>query len=296
MTLSTLIMFLCGIIVEIMLLWERTRPQADDPGSGWLVIARLSRFQLWIGSLCLAALALAGACELIGVGAILVSLDDGWVGAIFVTLGVFIFFLGVWGNLLPKVNETSILSVQALVLVGLMTRPEVNFLGLGLWLAGLPALVVILLVGRKTALNPGLKAMVYLWYLVSLLILSFENGSFDTFNQAELNFLEGFAAGSVFIFLILHSLFSMRFFLIASSLILPRNRPYIQAIMPHLFGDEQIAPRQFIGLLAVVLAVVLLNRAAGLVSQTVLVNLSVLVCVQYLFRSERSGNPAHRAG
>jgi hypothetical protein len=319
MKLSAFVAMVLGMVVEILLLVEQSLPpekQATWQGfralslverrtpfavetsvlSEKLAIWRglcapgLSPFQAANTLLAAVTIVIIALLELLGWGGQEVSMSDGWVGMIFVAYGVFIFFAGIMGNILPRVNETSILSVQILVTLGLWANATALNPWLVILLVVLPALVMAFLVMKRTALNHIAKALVYFWYLLCLIVLIYENGSLDYFSKPDLTILEGFTYGTVFTFLILHALFSIRFFLITSSLIVPRNRPYVNYLMPHLFSDEQIAPHSFLLLFGIVLLVLLLNTWLQLVSQTMLLNVSVVVCVQFLFQSQKRSN------
>jgi hypothetical protein len=225
--------------------------------------------------------------RLSGLAAVEVSLDDGWVGAIFVVLGVFLLGAGVIGDgLLPRVNERSILTGQVLVLLLALFEPQQSdWLLLG-GLVGLPLLLSLGLLVSRRAVSTVLKACAYLGYLFALLYLAYQTADLGLFGAARISSVEGFAFGSLFVFLLLHCLFALRFFLIVSSLILPRNRPAIGAMMRRLFSDEQAAPGRFVLFAVAAAGLVLANAFWHFVSSAVIVSLAVLLSAQVDVNSE----------
>lgn len=78
----------------------------------------------------------------------------------------------------------------------------------------------------------------------------------------------------------------MRFFLMVSSLILPRNRVLIPPVMERLFSDEQVALRPFLLFTALMTGLVLANGWLRWVPADTLASVLVVISVQWLFRSE----------
>ena len=281
LTLEALIYFLLGALVETFLLWGRARR------AGFSRLARRFLAPQFLALPVVAGLALLGVVALIvllrlsGLASLMVSLDDGWVGGIFVVLCLFLLGAGVLADgLLPRVNERSVLTAQVLVLLlALFNREQTDWVILGL-AVGIPTALSIGLLLSRRALSAPLKACAYLGYLFALLHLAYQTANLGLFSASEISGFAGFAFGSLFVFLMLHSLFAVRFFLIVSSLILPRNRPPIAVLMPRLFSDEQAPPQRF-GLFALAAALlVLVNSWLQVVSNEILVGLVVLLSAQ----------------
>jgi hypothetical protein len=250
----------------------------------------------WIQALLVAAAALLlGILSLAGVAGVMVSLSDAPIGWIFVVLGVFVLGFGVVADgLLPRVSEKSILVTQLLVifneLLAIRSGDSVTLFPLVWFLVlGLPAGVMLYLAFNPRPVAPLLKTLLYLWYLASLLVLSFQNGAAAFFESSILYPQTAFAFGATFIFLLLHGLFAIRFFLIASSTLLPRNRPPVRRVMQRLFADDQISPRRFTLFALGIAAVLALNAWLLLFPRAVLLNLVVIASVQLFFNPRRAG-------
>jgi hypothetical protein len=278
MSIEALIFFWVGALLETGLLWS----QAKRGGFSRLVAQFVTpKFSVYAALVLVIGMLGYLAARLSGVLALKVSLDDGWVMGMFVILALFLLAAGVIGDgLLPRVNERSILTVQVLVLLlALMEFRQTDWLWLGL-LVGIPLAGSLVLLFTRQSLGAPLKACVYLGYLFALLYLSYQTASWAVFSAAELSGVAGLAFGSLCVFLGLHSLFALRFFLIVSSLILPRNRPAIGPMMRRLFSDEQVPPWRF-GLFALAAAALLAaNAFARVLSTPVLISLLVLLSSQ----------------
>ncbi len=249
MTFSMLVALLAGILVEILLLWEKsTHDQAG--GQAGIVPRRSSPIQLWIGLVTLVAFLLVAVSE-----ALALQLPAVWLGAISDAILFLSFsFLFVYGlvipRLMPRVNEQAILAVNLITLLNLLTVPDLH----PIILAGfaIPGLVLLFLGFTRHNLPPLLKSLVYFWYLLCLLALTLQN-NFSVFLANDLQPANPFQyaiAGAAGIFLLLHALFLARFFLMLSALILPCNRHYIYQVMPRLFSDEQMPLGKFLLVLA----------------------------------------------
>lgn len=287
MTLSGFVLFMLGLLAELVLLFEGSSPglAAADRGARSLIDRTLGPSRQVIAILAVIAGLLIGLFELLRVGGVLVYIDSPVVGFIFVVLGVAVFFAAMMADLfLPVVNEQSILIVQALVLVSaLWGGGRLDWLPLAI-LAGIPALVSLGLVLWRWSFPPWAKALLYLWYLLSLMIPPFQSGQAGFFRAARLTWSESLSFGMLFIFLIIHGLFAARFFLMVSSLLYPRNYKWIRQIMPRLFSDEQVSMPRF-GLAALLVAgLLLLNQWLGLLERSTAVSLAMLLAVQVLSR------------
>jgi len=276
MTLSAFVAFCLGMCAEVIWLWEGAHPAMTAQQR------RFSPSRWLLGPLTVLAALLIALFEVLGVGGTDTSMSNSWVGFIFVGVGLFVLLSGVVGNnLLPRVNEASILVTLTLVMMGI---DEQNW-----WLAAAvlaPSLLVVVYLFVRSTPPPALiKAFIYFWYLLALIVLSFENGTATYFSARGLSIPEAAMFGSVFIFLLLHGLFSVRFFLIVSSLILPRNRRWVGVLMPKLFDDGQAPRLRFVLLFAAVLAVVLLNDWLDLAPRSLVIGAAVLASTQVLFRT-----------
>jgi hypothetical protein len=254
MTLPAFIFFMTGLIMEALWLLANAGGRSE---SDWVrKTLGLEAAVLVVGAL------LAGLVALFGGAQVTVSLDDAWVGWIFVILGLFLLAAGILApTLLPRVSEQSILIVQFIILVNLF-QPGVVIPIFGMLIFSiLPILLILWLVLRKTSPSPILKLFIYFWYLIILVAQTFLSGQMALFNQPALNLFEGFTFGAVFFFIILHGLFLVRFFLIITSLILPRNRKNaIDAIRTIFFDDQISIPSFLLFMLATAAITVLLNR------------------------------------
>lgn len=297
MTLSLYVVFMLGLVVEVLVLWNRAHQPQDGaqlwrlpfttyPQGGWL---GLKQFVI-PGLFALAALLIA-IFELTGVGAQPASMGNFLIGLLFALTLLFVLVFGVASDhLLPCVNEKSILVVEVL----LITNALVNLLNgsqsLLSWITGLTlfvplALALILALSRR-GFSPISKAMVYWAYLFSLLSLTLNPENIALLKGQVRDFPDAFTAGSFIIFFYLHCLFLVRFTLIVSSLILPQNRPYIALMMPRLMGSEQIKPLHFFLFFAGMIAAAALNLWTGVFSMQALINLGILLGVA-LFSSSK---------
>ncbi len=288
MSLPTCFLFLAGMALEVLWLWHPAHAGPFLTKRFTLAGFNLQRSHWLMLGLPLLALFLAGLAYLLGLGDLYISLDNYFVGLFFVCFGLYILTAGVVSNhLLPRVNEKTVLGVQIIIAVSLLVTPASYNPWALFFLLELPMLVTAYLVARQTPLGTITKAVIYCWYLFSLVLLAYQNGSVLVLEKSHPNLLEGFLTGVMLVFLLLHMLFSIRFFLVASSLIIPANRPLVGRLMPHLFSDEQVSPRRFILLLAVILAIIGLNAWLKILPMLWLVNLAVILSTQLLFRPEK---------
>jgi hypothetical protein len=206
---------------------------------------------------------------------------------------MFVLVAGVIADgLLPRVNEAAILAVVSLTALGTMAGlAEGGLEANGFTLAtGLlvPIIVALVLAFHRRAFSPVAKAVIYLCYLFALLYSVYLGGADKLLNGNDLRLTEGLVFGGVSIFVLLHSMFAIRFFLIVSSLVFRRNRPLVAMIMPRLFSDEQVCLRRVAMFLPVMGAAVIANAWLHFVEPHVLLTIMSMVCVQFLFRSENT--------
>lgn len=286
MQLASYLAIAAGIVVEILLLWETADRQKNPHPVPGLLATRLGRIQEII------ALALAAFWALILLAEWLQpqlsSQAYDFLGN--AVMGPSFFFLFVFGmvvpRLLPRVNEQTIFIVN---LVVLSTLPG----GLDwLWLAllALPTLGVLIAAFTHRRPSPALQSLLYFWYLVCLLIMAVQN-DYQTFfappAELQMTSLDYFIAGAVGIFLLLHSIFLARFFLMLSANLLPQNRYLLALAMPKLFDDQQMPRRKFFIILGLVLLVTLINRLSGLFPSASLLNALLLISVHFIDRPFR---------
>jgi len=282
MSLSAFVALCAGMAFEILTLWESSRQRTEDSARPRLGPLQTLEQGL-IGLVIILSLALVAVFELTGLAKINVYMG-GAVDGIFIGLGLFLLYFGVVDpRLLPRVNEQTVLVVHTTIILNLLLNsPRPSPLILLALLV--PTIGVLYLALTKRTISPVAKALVYLWYLVSLLLLAIQNdfgGLFST-SVSEPTLLESYITGAASIFLLLHSLFLIRFFLMVSSLIFPYNWRYMQTVMPKLFSDEQIPLWQVLVLEGIVVGIVVLNAVFGVASSTAVANILVLVAVWWM--------------
>ncbi len=286
MNLSDFVALWAGMMVEILLLWE-TSLHGSPKAPAAIVAPRLGRFQEWIGLVLLAGFSAVLLLNLLGLGTLQVDLDVPLINFLFVLLGLFLFFYGlVDPRLLPRVNEQVVVVVNLVVLLGLVTGRQT--FPAWFWLAVLlPSLVTFSLAFTLRPAGPVAKALIYFWYLLCLVWMTVQN-EFPRFFAPGIDIesqpFEFYLLGITSIFLLLHSLFSARFFLMLSALVLPRNRHYIPLSMPHLFNDEQMPRLHFVLIVAGVVVLTVANMFYRFVAPLTLANLLVLFAVHFLDR------------
>lgn len=285
MELASNLAIAAGILVEILLLWETADRQKAVSAKPGFLTSRLSRLQEILG------LTLAGSWLLI--------LLAEWINPPLslkalnfiqnAILGPSFFFLFVFGmvvpRLLPRINEQTLVIINLLALYGLLTTVQLAWYA---WVALLlPSLGVLILALTQHWLSPAVKSLFYGWYLVCLLLLAYQN-NYELFFQptAELRLtsMDYFIGGAAGIFLLLHSLFLVRFFLMLSANLLPYNRYLITQAMPQLFDDQQIPRWKFLALLGGFAGLVLVNQLTGFVPSLSLLNLLVLLAAHFMDR------------
>jgi hypothetical protein len=285
MTLEVFVLFLLGMALEVVWMWEAAHAQAQKKVEMAFVAQMLPDTWIIQAGLIMLAGAAFGGLHLLGIDQVYTSLDDGPVFLLFTLIGLFILIEGIFGShLMPPINERSVLSTQLLVAAGMLTG-AMQLPSTVLWALGIFMLLIsLILLLQRQSLPPIRKALVYAWYLALLLGLSVMNGDVALFSARNLNLTSGFAFGLVFIFLLLHALFFIRFFLIVCSLILPRNRKFIGYMMPRLFNDEQVQPLPFMLITLGLTAAVWINSHLNLLPNALFISLCVLVSIQWQAR------------
>jgi len=281
MTLEAFLLFLAGAVLESGLLWSQAQRGGFSRLAAGLRGAGRVRWLALFGGLAAGWAALVLAARLLGWSSVVVSLSDDWVQAIFVGLGLFLLAAGVLGDaLLPRINERSLLTAQVLVLLLSLSQLPPRLWFSRAWPAAVPLLFSLGLLFSRRAPSAAVRAAAYLGYLLSLLYLTYQTADMGLFSAAQISGMQGFAFGSLFIFLGLHCLFALRFAMLVSSLLLPRNRPAIGRIMPRLFSEKQASARRFGIFSAAAAGLFWLNAQFNLISSEMLVGLLVLLSAQ----------------
>ncbi len=274
-----------GIVVEILLLWETSDRQKGAQTASGAFAPGLSRLQEIIALVLLVFWLLIGLAEYFKPPlspAMLNLIQNAIMGPSF-------FFLFVYGmvipKLLPRVNEQTIVLVNLVALYSLWSAAQLD----ALWLVALliPSLGVLLMALSARPLHPYLKSLLYLWYLACLLLMAYQNNYamfFKPASELEMTPFDYFVGGAAGIFLLLHSLFLVRFFLMLTALILPHNRRLITLTMPQLFDDQQIPRPRFLVFLALFVAIIAANQLTGFAPSASLLNVLILLAVHFMER------------
>ena len=284
MRLPAFTVMVLGICVELIKLWEQSAARERSRHTDWRFGAQMSRQQLLISGLSVSAVLLLGLVHLAGWESHKAYLGQIIPDVLFGALALALLFFGLLSpSLLPRVDEAAMLAVHITVVSMLLLEQTEPALGLGIAVGVMTLPLLWVGISQQTA-SPVIKALLYLWYLISLLILTLRQ-DFSAFTEpisAPLALLDAFIAGSAGVFLVLHSLFLLRFALMASSLIVPRNRRYIAWVMPRLVSDRQVTRWQLIGLPLLVAGLLLLNSRLDLLDSRTLASGLVLLLAQGL--------------
>lgn len=287
MTITVFIFFLLGLLIELLWLYDAAHPETQPDWSRFIAPLGQTRPTQTLAALfLLTALTIVGLLRLTGFDSIRVSLDDNWVGAIFVSLGLFLLAAGLVADLLvPRVNESIILGVLLMGLFDGLLRPPETWSPMMFVLGGVQVLCALFLAIYRQPLSLTGRALVYLVYLFTLFFQAFSRPhTVALFTGTNLSWQDAFLFGAVFVFLMLHGLLFLRFLLIVSSLILPANRPLLRYIIPHLYRDDQANLWQVAAVCALLTALFALNRATGLLTDSLLVSFSLAAGVQTLLK------------
>jgi hypothetical protein len=285
MELSSNLAIAAGIIVEILFLWETSNRQKGVQTKPGILAPGLSRLQEIIGLTVLASWGLIALAEFfnppLSLG-VLSFIQNAIIGPSF-------FFLFVFGMVIPKlmpcVNEQTIVVITAIVMLSLVGQVELAWY----WLAALsiPLAGIFLIALTTVAIPPTLKSLLYFWYLACLFLMAYQN-NYDMFlkpaSELELTLLDYFIGGATGIFLLLHSIFLVRFFLMLTALILPGNRHLIRTAMPQLFSDEQMPRGKFIVILLLAGVLVLVNLQFGFAPNISLASVLILLVAHFMDR------------
>ena len=274
-----------GIVFEILLLWETADRQKSTQIAPGLLAPRLSRLQEMIALFLFISWILIALAEYFNPPLSLGTLS-------FIQnaiMGPSFFFLFVFGmlhpKLLPRINEQTIVVVNFVAIYGLLTTTSLAWP----WLAALllPSLGVLIMALTMRLIHPVIKSLLYFWYLVCLFIMAWQSNYemfFSPTSEQQWTSLDYFIGGAAGIFLLLHSIFLVRFFLMLTANILPSNRYMITLTMPQLFDDQQLPRLKFFGILALFAVVVALNYFTGFVASVSVLNLLILLAAHFMDR------------
>ena len=241
MRLDGFVFFLVGAVSELIALLVIQLPMPLPVNRGSRFLARLFTPQAAVtGVLWLTAGGMLLFIRLLGVGGRLVYIDTPFVSIVFIALALVILAAALAGaSFLPVINEQTILLTQLLVIAGTRLGAANDWLPPAV-LAAACAGVSLMVILWPRAFHPVVKAVLYFWYLLSLLVMPFLSGEAQVFQTADLTWLPAYSLGFLLVFLVLNGLLAVRFFLIVSSLILPRNHALLTPVMPCLFSDQQV--------------------------------------------------------
>lgn len=285
MNLASNLAIASGILVEILLLWETSdRQSKNQPAPGFLSLG-LSRLQEIIGLVLLVSWGMIALADYFDP-----PMSSQALSALQSYIMLFSFtFLFVFGmvspKLLPRVNEQTIVVVSLVAFYGLFSLTQLEWF----WLAALllPALGVFVMALTTRVIHPYLKSFLYFWYLICLFIMALQS-NLEMFirpaPELQLTLFDYFIGGAAGIFLLLHSIFLVRFFLMLTALILPSNRYLLTLAMPQLFDDQQIPRLKFLGILALFGGILAFNHWSGLVASVSILNILILLAVHFLER------------
>lgn len=270
------------MLVEALLLWETVDRQANRPAGAGVIARRMSRLQeLLVFVLLFSWLAIFLADRF--APPLSLQQQSAIESVLLFLLFSFLFVFGlVLPVLLPRVNEQTIFVVSLLTTYILWMKGLLS--GVGWVLLLLPLAGLFWMAWTTRILSPYLKSGLYLWYLFCLLVISLQADFAVFYGETRLQVFDYFLGGAAALFLLLHSVFLIRFFLMLTALFLPANRPLLALTMPKLFDDRQISRPQWLGLLALFVGILVLNRLTGLLPSFTAFNLLFLLAVHFLER------------
>ncbi|PKN91309.1 MAG: hypothetical protein CVU44_19535 [Chloroflexi bacterium HGW-Chloroflexi-6] len=286
MNLAANLAIAAGIIIEILLLWETSDRQKNIQPAPGIIAPGISRLQEIIALTVLVSWILIAVAEFFNPPLSLIVLS-GIQGAIMFPAFAFLFAYGmVVPKLLPRVNEQTIVVITAIVLLSLVGQTELTWYSLAA--LAVPIVAIFLMALTMFIMPPALKSLYYFWYLICLLAMAYQSNFDLFFNSASADpqtSFDYFIAGAAGIFLLLHSIFLVRFFLMLTANILPKNRYLIKLAMPQLFSDEQMPRYKFLVILLLVVIVLWANRQFGFFPDLSLSSLLILFAVHFMDRS-----------
>lgn len=285
MELTSTLAIAAGIAVEILLLWETSDRQKSAAVASGVLAPRLSRLQEIIGLVLLVSWLLIALAEFFNLPLSVDVLGAFQAGIMFISFSFLFVFGMVHPKLLPRVNEQTIVVINLVVLYSVLSTTQLAWY----WLVALllPSLGTLVMALTVRVIPPIFKSLLYFWYLVCLVIMAFQNNYtmfISNVPEAQLTSVDYFIGGAAGIFLLLHSIFLVRFFLMLTAIILPSNRYLITLTMPQLFDDQQIPPLKFLGILALFAGIVALNYFTNFAPSINVLNILILLAAHFMDR------------
>jgi hypothetical protein len=283
MTLAQIFALMAGIVLEILLLWEQSNRARAKPALAGLLSPRVSRLQELM-------VFFAGGAWLVILLTDLFFPQPNPIVADFLsnlTMGISFFFLFAFGmvmpTLMPRITEQTVITVTLVAGIGLYTSGNLPG-GWMLSLLAIPTLGVLALAFTVRVIPTLLKSLFYFWYLICLLTITAQQ-NFDLFFSPSYDAmapLEYFIGGAAGIFLLLHAIFIVRFFLMLTAYIIPAHRTLMTVAMPQFFSDEQISLPRFLLVLTALAVLSLANQFYEFASPQVLTSLLALIATHGL--------------
>jgi len=285
MRLDTFIMLCLGLLIEILSLWEIARHEHGTT-------TYLSYLPHWLNpervvmlALTLIAFLTIGLFRLEGINEISSGTTDALLMPTAVAAGLFAFYFGLLHPfLLPRVNEQMLFTLYVTLGAGALLGGDLDVISSwGLLGMGTFGALLFWASVSEWRLPLGIQAVTYLGYLSAVYWVGYRQ--INTLVNAPSTILmplDGFILGVGSIFIVLHALFWMRFFLIVSSMILPNHWRYLNPIMSHLFADTQNSLKDVALSLGSTLGLLLVNRLTGAMPVSLFLSLLVPLTVQGL--------------
>lgn len=284
MTMYGFILFSLGFMVELVTLVQTARPDKIPlPIISGALGKLLGPYRTILLGLGMLAAIMLGITYWMGNGSQIVYMDTPGISVLFFLYMIII--LGCWifpSNFITIINEQSILLVQVLVLAGVILMPNTVGWIPRPYLVVLPLLCILVLVIWRKGFHPSLKAILYLWYLVSLMIIPFQSGQVEIIQQTKLSLAESFSMGMLLTFLLLNGFMAFRFMIIVASMIIPRNLLLVERTMPNIFSDQQVSVKRFGMVSSLIGAFLFANHILHWMSPGIAISLCSLVGVQIL--------------
>ncbi len=290
MTLPTLLAVYLGFLLECLWLWDAAGEKYDRKGDAIRAPGPSKPARL------------IGICAAVGAGLIVLAefAGENQVTAYlynflsFLLMGAAMFFVlaagAAGGRLLPRVNEYNIISI---LMITVMTAFSTGYLADTIYIGTAAGALLILLLAMIIEKKPPTVAgqvVLYVLYLGGLVFLTFQSDYVAVLQGPDFNIQEGFLAGGTYAFLTLHTLFAIRFSVLATSFLVPANRHYSPLVMEKLYREDQVRPLVSLLLLGVVSGLFILNNRFGYVPDTLFAALLSIFSTQVLFRSREGSS------
>lgn len=290
MTLASLLAVYLGFALECLWLWDAAGEKREIGRDSSITASGPSKPVRIMGITAAAGAALIGLAELPGENVVTLFLYD---ALSYLLMGAAMFFVLIAGTvgarLLPRVNEYNIISV---LMIGAMTAYTNGYLPDPILRWALAAVLAVLLAAvvlqRSTPGTAG-QVMLYVLYLGAIVFLTFQSALIAVLWGPDFSIQEGFLAGAAYAFLALHTLFAIRFAVLATSFVLPANRVYAPRVMRKIYRSDQVRPLVSLVFLGLVSALFVINSRMGLLPEATFAALLSIFSTQLLFRQWDSG-------